>query len=729
MKKITFLLIVLLLSFVQYAQTWQQIGPNGGYFKDFAIHPHNDQVVFTGSDDSGGIWKSTDGSDTWELVTEEIPDMTGWHIQFDSSNPNIIYACDVYGRYGIIKSTDGGDNWSVINNGLTSKHDKMVSKIAIDPFDNQTLFISTGLDNTGNPPRPGNGIFKSTNGGNSWVSSGLLDTTVTCIAVTSSGKLFAGTEGEGVFYSDDSGVTWNLVSGIPSNVPIHQIEIKDSVIAVAADVNGIYLSDNNGTTFANIGLSNEFNFDISISTIDPEIRLYSTSTTVLQKYTSSSGSWSTVPGLPNNLLGIGVTSVDDQIYYAVFANTNFWHSSNGGNSFNEITNSPYCTEISSIAVNPNNQDHFFVSLLGTYSENFNKECLFETVDGGNTWARKGPLAHGLCVRFVPGNSSTMFCGTFGNGLYKTTDNFNTYSNIRSGNLVIADISIDVQDTSKVYISELNLNNFSFGLYYSQDGGNNFSLILSQIVHKIYNSPTSDSLFVASENGLYISPDNGVNWINLYAGTNFTSITQYNGTIYAGTSSGQIIKAFPTYQDITGSWGKSVVKTILVKNDTLYLGLSGAEQDTSYTLQGGVWYSSDLGSTWNNMSSGLTTTHSFGNPGLSFLNNKLLSASYSGGVFEYSAPTITAIENIDTYPTQLIIYPNPANKYITFYTPKGFEYERIIIYNQMGKTEKRLSNINLSKETRIKTSDLPPGMYYLVLQNKNKQAIGRFLINK
>ena len=90
-----------------FSQNWQQIGPYGGYFKEFTFHPNNSSIIYAGSDDGGGIWKSSDMGNTWILLTTNYPNMTGWKITIDENSPNTIYACDVYSRYGILKSTDG----------------------------------------------------------------------------------------------------------------------------------------------------------------------------------------------------------------------------------------------------------------------------------------------------------------------------------------------------------------------------------------------------------------------------------------------------------------------------------------------------------------------------------------------------------------------------------------------------------------------------------------------
>jgi hypothetical protein len=319
----------------------------------------------------------------------------------------------------------------------------------------------------------------------------------------------------------------------------------------------------------------------------------------------------------------------------------------------------------------------------------------------------------------------MYCGTFGNGLYKSYDGFNNSTNIRPGNLAIADINIDPLDSAKVFISEVNLDDFSFGLYYSDNGGSNFSLILPALVNMIYNSPDSDSLFTATEDGIYISPDNGANWVQLYSGFSFTAIKQHHGIVYAGLKSGELIKAYPQFEDISGNWGTAVAKTILFKDDILYYGLSGAEQDTAYSLHGGVWYSRDFGTSWQNMTGNLSTTHCFGNPGLAFSNGQLLMASYSGGVFKTSQVTNSSPDFHHDL-SYVSVYPNPTRGSIQIQVKEHLKNADLKIYNSSGQMEKIISDID-GNSVQLAIQELEKGMHFILLQDAERQFTGRFMV--
>ena len=102
-----------------------------------AVHPNNSDVVFVAAygplwsaGGERGIYKTTDGGETWEPVLE-VSENTGFNeVHFDPSNPNIMYAAAHQRRRhvwtyvsggkesDIYKSTDGGDTWEKLSGGL-----------------------------------------------------------------------------------------------------------------------------------------------------------------------------------------------------------------------------------------------------------------------------------------------------------------------------------------------------------------------------------------------------------------------------------------------------------------------------------------------------------------------------------------------------------------------------------------------------------------------------------
>lgn len=145
-------------------QSWTSRGPSniGGRTRSLLIHPTNPNILFAGSV-SGGIWKSVNGGTTWNVVNDQLPNLAIGSMAFDPQNPLVIYAGtgegvfngDAIGGLGIYKSTDGGDTWAVMP--ATQGWDN-VCRIAISPINSNLIFVSKRYG----------GVLASSNGGATW---------------------------------------------------------------------------------------------------------------------------------------------------------------------------------------------------------------------------------------------------------------------------------------------------------------------------------------------------------------------------------------------------------------------------------------------------------------------------------------------------------------------------------------------------------------------------------
>jgi len=708
-----------------FSQTWTSLGPNGGYFKDFVFHPANSQIVYAGSDDSGGIWKTTNGGTTWSLLTGNLPNFTGWKVVIDENHPNKIYGCDLYSRYGLIKSNDGGSTWQIINSGLTTKYDKMVTGLVIAHGKQDTLLISTGHDVTGTPPRPGNGIFKSFNGGVTWTSAGLQGTTTPCIASNGAGgAIFAGTRGHGLMVTTNFGASWINHPNIPTTYDVVEIETDSNIVMVSTGFNGVYLSNDYGVNFTNIGLVGEFNFDINIFRKVPTIELFSSALSGLKKYSSTTNSWTAVnhPEL-NNQLAMGIASKNNELYVSNFSNSNILKSNDGGINWNYIAQSPKATEIGGLFVDPSNTNHILTSLLGTYNIGglAGKEAIRETNDGGINWANKGPVVHGRGIVKDNSTLNTFYLGTFANGLYKTVDAFTTFTNVRSGNKVIFDIAINPSNTQEILISELDVISSSYAILKSTNGGITFVPTSTLLATKLEYDPSNSSVVYASTfSGLVKSTNGGTTWNSfLFNAIPLSTLKPYVSHMYASLINGTLIKINGTSTvNITGPWpNNSQITNIIEQNGKLIIGINGAEKDTMNNLVGFTYLSVDSGTTWTNITGNMPCTHVYGMNALQAVNNDLYIGTYGGGVYK-SLGLVTSIKEKLTR-SSINIYPNPANDIITISNRTSLKV--IEIYNSVGllvlKTQ--LQHINIT--------NLSTGFYYIkIFQNDNTFVEKRFI---
>jgi len=170
--------------------TWIERGPTniGGRTRSL-VWDKNDatnKTVFAGSV-GGGIWKCTDvtaGTPTWTKVTDVLDNIAiNWMVQ-DQTLPNIMYAgtgegwynADGIQGYGIFKSTDGGNTWVHLPSTSSAKF-AYVYRIVINAA--HEVFAATDQD-----------VSKSTDGGNTWTSVLPVGQTAD-VALAANGDLYA----------------------------------------------------------------------------------------------------------------------------------------------------------------------------------------------------------------------------------------------------------------------------------------------------------------------------------------------------------------------------------------------------------------------------------------------------------------------------------------------------------------------------------------------------------
>ncbi|GAA6170638.1 hypothetical protein NBRC116592_03080 [Colwellia sp. KU-HH00111] len=220
------------------AMEMRNIGPAymSGRISDIAVDQSDPSTWYTAVA-SGGIWKTTNAGTTWKPIFDKQAVFSTGDVTIDPSNSDIIWVGtgeNNGGRHisfgdGVYKSTDGGDTWE--NMGL--KKSERISDIIIHPTNSNIVWVSAqGPLWTSGGER---GLYKTTDGGKTWKQ--VLKTEDEWTGVTSllidprnPNKLYAATwsrqrtiaayvgtgAGAGIHTSDDGGETWTkLKSGLP----------------------------------------------------------------------------------------------------------------------------------------------------------------------------------------------------------------------------------------------------------------------------------------------------------------------------------------------------------------------------------------------------------------------------------------------------------------------------------------------------------------------------------
>jgi photosystem II stability/assembly factor-like uncharacterized protein len=261
---------------------WRMIGPfRGGRTRAATGVPSQPNVFYIGQV-NGGAWKSTDYGRTWNPIFDHEPTQSIGAIAVAASDPNIIYVGSGEGLHrpdlsignGIYKSTDAGKTWTHL--GLQDGY--QVPALAVDPRDPNRVFAAV----LGHPygPNDERGLFRSTDGGQSWQKAIYKDenTGASDVEIDPSnpdviyasmwevregpwedGNEVNGTGG-GLFKSTDGGNNWHpLTNGLPKDLSQIYVAIAPSdtkrlyaTVATAAGPLGVYRSDDAGENWSKI---------------------------------------------------------------------------------------------------------------------------------------------------------------------------------------------------------------------------------------------------------------------------------------------------------------------------------------------------------------------------------------------------------------------------------------------------------------------------------------------
>ena len=168
---------------VDAGRTWQFMGlKNAGQIGSVVIHPTNPDVVWLaalgspfGPNDERGIYKTADGGKTWKKTLFVNAETGGRVVAVNYANPNELYAGMYRGfrkgwdiisggpasEGGIFKSTDGGDTWTKLSSGLPST---LIGKIDISIARSQPSTVYAMVEAPGSE----GGLYRSGDAGASW---------------------------------------------------------------------------------------------------------------------------------------------------------------------------------------------------------------------------------------------------------------------------------------------------------------------------------------------------------------------------------------------------------------------------------------------------------------------------------------------------------------------------------------------------------------------------------
>ena len=489
--------------------------------------------------DPGGLFVSHDGGQTWRQETFVSGAVFQWchDVKFHPTVPGTIVATfsRVGAHSGIWRSTDGGQTWTHLLQGLPAPELFQRTTLAYAPSQPDTLYALVA-DTRAQDGDGLLGVFRSQNGGNTW-------TNVTGRSIGREGQMSYGNTiavhpekpghvlcgGVDLHLTTDGGMTWKRVTrwnaprGAPNyaHADHHCLLMPATAPGRVYDMNdgGMDVSEDGGLTWTNRsnGLAATMFYDVDVAASD--VRQYG-------------------GGAQDNGTVITTDARADQFFekfggdggwmvYDPTDPTHMWVTWQfmglvhfRGNSMQEVTLSLTEAEMRGVwmvylTLDPNNTSTVFTG-----------SCrIWRTQNDGEVWQPVSRILDGSpvsAIEVAPANSNLVYVGTENGGIFRSLDGGDNWSGNLAGGLlpgrVITRIESHPADANHLLLTMAGEANSH--LFESTDGGVNWTDLdqgrLPRAPHHAVIIPPDDarSIYVCSDAGVYHSPDFGQTWTNL-----------------------------------------------------------------------------------------------------------------------------------------------------------------------------------------------------------------------
>lgn len=295
---------------------WSTIGPAGGDARSFAAVPGQPHHLYLGTTDSW-LYESMDGGALWQRLSklDSSDDLILDHIVVDQANPSTVYVAawklDHTGG-GLWVSRDEGRSWSVVE-GLRNQSIRAFAQAPSDP----KILIAGTLD--------------------------------------------------GVFRSNDAGVSWTLISP-PGSQEIHEIESlaidpTDPDVIYAGTWHLPWKTTDGGQNWLNIkeGVIDDSDvFSIIIDSAQPKI-VFASACSGIYKSQNAAKLFKKIEGIPSTARRTRVLMQDPADHNVVYAGTTegLYRTVNGGKSFKRMTGPDVI--VNDVFVDPQNSNHVLLA--------------------------------------------------------------------------------------------------------------------------------------------------------------------------------------------------------------------------------------------------------------------------------------------------------------------------------------------------------------------------------
>ena len=529
-----------------------------------------------GPSDDRGIYRSTDGGLNWTRVLYKNPNTGGCDIALDPSNPDIVYAClwqirqgpwEDRNQYdgtdgGLFKSTDGGNTWRQLTNGLPK--DLVQTHIAIAPSDPRRIYVIVSTTEPGDyASGSGLGVFRSDDAGESWrritedgrpaYRIGGGDLPVPRVDPKNPDIVYSASIV--TMKSIDGGKTWSSLRGAPGGDDYQNLWINPlnpDIILLVSD-QGAIVTVNGGRTW-----SSWYN--------QPTAQIYHVSVTPTFPYRVCGGQQESGSVCISSRGNDGQITIRDWhpvgvIEYGYVAPDPLHPELVYGAGRNEVSKFNWKTyQVQNVTPLPVRNGKYRVdrtepilfSPVDPRTLYYAANVVFKTTDGGETWreispdltrekpgipasigemAAKDPKAatqRGAIYALAPSHQdvNTLWAGTDDGQVWITRDGGNNWRNITPSGLIpwskVTQIDASHFDDQSAYVSvsRFRIDDLHPYIYRTHDGGKSWQQITTDLpddapVDTVREDPMRKGLlFAGTEKAVWVSFDDGDHWQSL-----------------------------------------------------------------------------------------------------------------------------------------------------------------------------------------------------------------------
>lgn len=730
--------------------TWTNIGPTPGYYFAYTnisgrvttvrYDPVNPNIIYLGAA-FGGVWKSTNGGSNFAPISDNEVSMSSGSIVVDPANTNIVYygtgeatysGASYYGR-GILKSTNGGTTWTNYTAGLPSL--TYCSRIVIKPGFSNLLLAAMGTA----------GLYRSTDAGVTW--SQLVAGRCDDIVFSPDGNsAFIVGGGTGYRKSTDGGATFVSNSTFPVGTRNHLAICRNTPTVLYSSVHAgssitVYKSTNSGDNFTQVAVGHDFNggqawydFYMQVNPFDPNYA-----------YVGAVDIWRTTNGgttfenITNGYAG-GVVHVDEHNMDFNPANSNelmavndggIWKSTNRGTNWINLNEGLTLTQFYRIAGDPNNVNH----IMGGTQDNGTQRTL-----GTSNWAAAfGGDGGEVCfqsqnTQFILGEAQNTDLRRSNDGGVSWVAANNGLSGTGSwvGPIISHPTLPEIFYTARQQIFKTT----TWGAIWFPISSGTSGTIREMAISR----SNPQVLFATAGSTVYRSTDGGVTFASVTTGLPGRTITSVyvhpdsaNVALitYSGFGAGKVYKTTnggSSWNNISGNLPDSPVNDVLIYYPGTPTSIYYAAMDI------GVFFTNDYGTTWVELADGLPNTVAM-HLDYHQATNRLRIGTHGRGVWETLNP-VGLINYSNEIPKEFSLtqnFPNPFNPVTTIrYNILKEGFVKLAVYDILGRELKSIISGNQKPGTytvQFDGSDLSSGVYFYKLMADGFTETKKMMITK